>query len=326
MTEVGEMAGRSVRSRWLRRLRLRSGQVIPFAAIIMSGVIGMTAFVVDVGSWYRDHRSMQAVADAAALAGAEDLPYDQSGATALAQSYASKNGGPTPTITFPSSNTIDVVIGHQAPGYFSTIYGSANQNVTVKAEARATAAQISQANGAVPFVVTNTLSQLTGCNGGPCFGVSVTLKINDDTNGTGGQTGLVDIRTNGDGSVTATQLADWVTNGLSTPMLPNYYYYAAGSCKFSNQNFHSALDAKIAAAAPLLFPVYDPTRTDATTSPPRYWVVGWAAIVVTSYRLNGCGNKSDFVKGYLVHDVVDGTSDGTQTPDYGAHVITLSNG
>src|SRR5207237_4147820 len=58
-----------------RSLRRESGQVFALAAVVMSGVIGMLAFVVDVGSWYRSHRSTQALVDASALAGAEDLPY-----------------------------------------------------------------------------------------------------------------------------------------------------------------------------------------------------------------------------------------------------------
>jgi Flp pilus assembly protein TadG len=290
---------------------------------MMTGLIGITAFVIDVGQWDRDHRSLQAAADAAALAGAEDLPYDQSGASTLATTYASKNTTLTPVISYPSSNTIDVKLTHQATGYFSPAVNSSTSQVTISAESQAQAGLVSQAQGAVPLVMSKNQSQLTACNGIPCFNVSVTVKINDDTTLGGGQAGLIDLRTNGDGSVTAGQIADWVTNGLSTPMPANYYYYSAGSCKFSNQSFHTALDAKVASASPLLVPVYDPTQTDTTTNPPRYYIIGWAALVVTSYRLNGCGNKSDFITGYFTHLVTRGTSDGTATADYGVRVVTL---
>ena len=124
--------------------------------------------------------------------------------------------------------------------------------------------------------------------------------------------------------MTAQQITDWVTSGLSSAMPANTYYYSAGSCKFSNQSFHAALDAKIASASPLLFPVYDPTRTDTTTNPPRYYIVGWAAFVITSYRLNGCGNKSDFIAGYYTHEIVHGTSDSNATADYGVRVVSLT--
>jgi len=319
MTEFGDLERRGV---WGRRRRQR-GQVFPLVAIMMTGLIGITAFVIDVGAWDRDNRNLQATADAAALAGAEDLPYDQSGASALATTYASKNGGPTPIVTFPTSNTIDVKLTHQSPGYFSPVYGSQNSSIAISAESQAQAGLVTQAQGAVPLVVNKSQPQLTGCGGIPCFNTSVTLKINDDTTLGGGQAGLIDLRTDGDGTVTAQQIADWVTNGLTTAMPANTYYYSAGSCKFSNQSFHTALDAKVASASPLLFPVYDPAQTDTTTNPPRYYIVGWAAFVVTSYRLNGCGNKSDFIAGYFVHFVTRGTSDGSATADYGVRVITL---
>ncbi len=296
--------------------------MFPLVAIMMTGLLGMTAFVVDVGSWEQNHRSMQAVADAAALAGAQDLPYDQAGASALASTYATKNGGPAPIVTFPSANAIHVTMQHTATGTFAPAVGS-RSSVTISAEAQAQAGLVTQAQGAVPLVVSKNLSQLTACDGIPCFGTSVTLKINDDTTLGGGQAGLIDLRTNGDGSVTATQIADWVTNGLPSDMPANQYYYSAGSCKFSNQSFHDALDAKVASASPLLFPVYDPAKTDTTTNPPRYYVVGWAAFVVTSYRLNGCGNKSDFINGYFVHFVTQGISDASATADYGVRIISL---
>jgi hypothetical protein len=308
----------------LRNLaRGRRGQVFPLVAIMMTGLIGMLAFVVDVGAWDQTHRSMQAIADASALAGAQDLPYEQVGATNLATTYATKNGGSSPIISFPTSNTIDVKMQKVSSGTFSAVVGQ-GASVTITAEAQATAGLVTQAQGAVPLVVNKTQAQLTACNGIPCFNTSVTFKINDDTTLGGGQAGLIDLRTNGDGTVTAQQITDWVTNGLSTAMPANQYYYSAGSCKFSNQSFHNALDQKIASATPLLFPVYDPTRTDTTTNPPRYFIVGWAAFVITSYRLNGCGNKSDFITGYYTHEVVQGTSDASATADYGVRVIQLT--
>jgi Flp pilus assembly protein TadG len=305
------------------RLRQGCGQVFPLVSILMTGLIGVTAFVVDVGAWDQNQRSMQATADAAALAGAEDLPYDQAGATALANSYAAKNGGGTATVSFPALDTIDVKMQDYGSGTFATIYGSQNTNVRITGEAVAKSGIVTAAQGVVPLVVTKNQSQLTACGAYPCFNQPATLKINDDVTLGGGQAGLIDLT--GNGSVTSTQIADWVTNGLSTPLPSNAYYYSAGSCKFSNQNFHTALDAKVAAGTPLLFPVYDPSRTDTTTSPPRYYIVGFAAFVITSYRLNGCGNKSDFIGGYFVHEVTTGISDGTATADYGVRTITLTS-
>jgi hypothetical protein len=51
-----------------------SGQVIIIAALLITAIIGMAALVIDMGSLYEDRRSLQAAADAAALAGAQELP------------------------------------------------------------------------------------------------------------------------------------------------------------------------------------------------------------------------------------------------------------
>jgi Flp pilus assembly protein TadG len=305
-------------------LRDERGQMAALMVIMLVSLIGFAAIVLDFGSWFRDQRHLQSVADASALAGAQALPYDPGTATSLAISYATtKNNGPTPSISFPTANSISVDVQHDAPGFFAKVYGAAFDKATTHAHATARAGVAVDASGVVPIVVTDTQPELNNCSG-PCFGSGypATLKVNDDTSLGGGQMGLVDLT--GDGSVTAQQITDWVMNGASSYLEPNRYYYSAGSCKFSNQSFHQALDAKIASQAPLLVPVYDPTRTDLSTNPPRYWIVGWAAFVITDYRLNGCGNKSDYIKGYFVHYIAKGKVDPSVTvPDYGVYVIQL---
>ncbi len=305
-------------------IRGERGQALVIFALALVALLGMAALVLDVGSWFRAQRRLQAVADAAVLAGAQALPYDAGTANALALDYANKNGGPTPTVTFPSSDTIDVSVEEQAAGFFAKIFGLPFDSVTVGAHALAQARYVSQAFGVVPIVVTNMQPMLTGC-GGACLGSSypTTLKVNDDDTLGGGQMGLIDVRPDGDGSVTAEQIADWVTYGLDGLLEPNRYYYAAGSCKFSNQNFHEALDAKIASQEPLLFPVYDPTRSDTSTNPPRYWIVGFAAFVLIDYRLTGCGNQNDFLEGYFVRYITQGISNESATPDFGVRIVSL---
>ena len=64
----------------------------------------MAALVIDVGSWYHAQRKLQTAADAAALAGAQELPTQPSTAhDRRAIDYAQRNyaGMPAPTVTFP---------------------------------------------------------------------------------------------------------------------------------------------------------------------------------------------------------------------------------
>lgn len=70
------------------------------AAVGMVAILGMAGFAIDVGVWYQAQRKQQAIADAAALAAAGDLPVNTGQATTDANGYASKNGGSTNSISY----------------------------------------------------------------------------------------------------------------------------------------------------------------------------------------------------------------------------------
>ncbi len=82
-----------------RRLRDESGQVLVFATIAMVVLIGITGFALDVGHAYLVQRQLQASTDAAALAGALDLP-DSAQAKLTAANYGPEPGKRNP----PSAN------------------------------------------------------------------------------------------------------------------------------------------------------------------------------------------------------------------------------
>jgi hypothetical protein len=68
------------------------GQTIVLVAVLMVVLLTLSAFAIDVGYAYFAHRSLQASADAAALAGAQRLP-DSSSATATAREYGTSTAG-----------------------------------------------------------------------------------------------------------------------------------------------------------------------------------------------------------------------------------------
>ena len=105
----------------LHRSRDESGQAFVFVAAILTALVGMAALVVDVGSWYQADRRLQTAADAAALAGAQELPLEPSDAKSVAEQYAQHNyaGIPAPIVTFPDAGTIDVVAEADTPGIFA---------------------------------------------------------------------------------------------------------------------------------------------------------------------------------------------------------------
>jgi Flp pilus assembly protein TadG len=74
----------------MRRTRGERGQILPLVALALVVLLGISAFAIDVGFAYYAKRQLQSATDAAALAGAQDLPNT---ATALstAASYAAAN-------------------------------------------------------------------------------------------------------------------------------------------------------------------------------------------------------------------------------------------
>src|ERR1700736_5422389 len=87
-----------------RRLRDESGQVLILFAIAAVALLAMAGFVIDVGHAYNAKRQLQASVDAAALAGAQDLP-DTVAATNSAQQYSSSPGHKNQHSGLPSVTT-----------------------------------------------------------------------------------------------------------------------------------------------------------------------------------------------------------------------------
>ena len=86
----------------MTRHKQSSGQAYVITILFLAVLLAMAAAVLDIGSWYRADRSLQATVDAAALAGAQALPDGTASASTLASQYAVKNGGGTMNITFES--------------------------------------------------------------------------------------------------------------------------------------------------------------------------------------------------------------------------------
>ena len=58
----------------MRRTRGERGQILPLVAFALVALLGIWAFAIDVGFAYYAKRQLQSATDAAALAGAQDLP------------------------------------------------------------------------------------------------------------------------------------------------------------------------------------------------------------------------------------------------------------
>ena len=67
--------------------RNERGQALVLTVVVLTVLLGMSAFVLDVGSWFRAQRATQSTADAAALAAAQELPESTGRASAVAAVY-----------------------------------------------------------------------------------------------------------------------------------------------------------------------------------------------------------------------------------------------
>jgi Putative Flp pilus-assembly TadE/G-like len=274
-------------------------------AVGMAGICGMAGFAVDTGSWYRAHRAQQAIADAAALAAAADLPNDTGQATTDAMNYASKNGGSLSagniefSTTYQTNDTVTVRTASTAPSYFLKALGIGSANVG--ATATATAVPLGSAWGSAPFAVYYTQRELSG-PGCPCFGVPTQLQYGKVGPG-GFQIINIDGSSGGSGQAI---LADWITNGCDCSTATPVWLFNDAGAKFNSSEVGAALTARL--NSNLLFPVYDNTRGNGSGL--QYHVIAFVGFHVTDYKFQGANNGS--ISGYFVQTMWQGS--GTPNP------------
>ena len=120
-----------------------SGQMLVLFVLALGVLMGFAALSIDVGLILYERRSAQNAADAAALAGARDLPESPSAAVLAARQWAAQNGfssadGATITVNTPyqgNSGAVEVVIEEETPFLFARAIGLDSVNVHARAVA-----------------------------------------------------------------------------------------------------------------------------------------------------------------------------------------------
>jgi Flp pilus assembly protein TadG len=122
--------------------RSEQGQALVLIVVFMFVLLGMCGLAIDVGLWYQDKRSVQASADAAALAGASVLPVSWGTAqtTANNEFNTNKKAGDSVSITnttaLTNNDSVKVTVTRTSPSFFAKLLGK--NSVTVRASATAT--------------------------------------------------------------------------------------------------------------------------------------------------------------------------------------------
>ncbi|MBV8065016.1 MAG: pilus assembly protein [Actinobacteria bacterium] len=168
--------------KWRKTLRTSDGQVTVLFALMLTVLLGAAAFTVDVGRAYFAQRSLQASADASALAAAGALP-DTAQAVSLGGQYGGGAGGRNavgslPSVDAavtpeclgtcgPSLNAVQVTQHTSVDTIFGRVLGIDSISVGVKAIACA-------GTGGVAYLVNSAASACNGGGGGGGGGGSTT--------------------------------------------------------------------------------------------------------------------------------------------------------
>jgi Flp pilus assembly protein TadG len=299
------------------------GQTTVLTLVFMVVLLGMSALVLDLGSWYRSDRALQQTADAAALAGAQALPENTGTATSLAIEYANKNGGGLTSsgITFSGkivkNDTITVKMSREAPGFFSNVLGI--KSVTVGAHAVARSANISEAQYVAPITV-NWKHPMLPCKPLPCP-AQTTIDLQDlhapgSGNGSGAF-GLINLDQNDDGTQSPEILSDWIVHGFDA-YLPLGDYNSVPSTMFNSSQVKNAMTASI--GKELLFPVYKVITGPGGNA--VYLIIGWVGFYVTGFSGDG---DTGTVTGHFTRRISTGLQvhSSNEAADYGARAIQL---
>ncbi len=308
------------------RLGGKSGQAIVFMVALLTILLGLGALVVDGGSWLRAQRHLQTAADAAALAGAQDLPTDLPGATSTAITYAQQNyaGVPAPTVTFPDTATIDVAAQTTAPGFLAKIYGSVFDTVTVTAHARAQISVPLFMRNVAPVAVKDTVA-CAATNPG-CYGVTQTL-VFDESQVASSTIGLINLTCHSTAStacgssagIGGNQLETWIVDGYADA-LPANEWYGVKTGETIGPVKHGF---ELRVGTPLFFPVFDQVASDG----PNYFfhIIGWAAFVIHPDGITWGPQGRQLIGHFTTFIATDLAAGGAINGaiDFGVHTITL---
>jgi Putative Flp pilus-assembly TadE/G-like len=302
----------------MTRFRSQDGQVTVMAAVLMVFLIAMVAFVLDIGSWFREQRMTQANVDAAALAGAQALPASPVNASSYATTFANKNAGIAgAAITIKSkwvpNDSITVTQTRPAEGFFAKVLGISTVNVHAKATAISEIP--SEALGVAPIVVDIHHPKLSG-NGCPCFDQPTTIDLGKM--GAPGAFGMLDLA-NGKGNTGNSTLADWILKGYDK-YLPLGDYDSDPGAKFNSSQIQGALQARY--GTDLLFPVYDSLQGGGSNA--DYHIIAWASFHITLSEANGNSGK---ITGYfdriIWQGIISKSGPPAGVPDLGVHSVAL---
>jgi hypothetical protein len=264
----------------------------------LAAVAMASSAALDVSTWYRTNRKLQAGTDTAALTAAQALPDDPTRARTLAGA-----GTVELSSTVVPNDTVTVERKAPSPGLLGGMF---LHNSGVSARAVARAAVPTKARWAAPVAVDARVGALSepGC---PCWNTPTTLELGADAT-------LVDLDGSRGGTKGAT-FATWIREGFDAYMRTGWY--GSNTAEVSSPRVRRALAERY--GSELLLPVYRQTRRRGEKV--EYHVVGWSAFHLTgldwhasSHRLHGWFER-------VIWEGVQGES--SPANDFGVRTVAL---
>ena len=296
--------------RWVvEKIKKEHGNAVVLMAFAMSVLLGFTALAVDSGVLFLDHTRLARAADAAALAGAGELP-DTVKASALAAGYAQKNGVDTSDpakfkVSFSNDNKkITVEIKRDVGLFFARSIGL--ENSTVNGRAAAKISPLKAVGGLAPVGLDESSMPLVP-------GQQYIIKVGfPETGWTGilgypGQSGADDYRVSARngyyGQVTIGDNENKAPGNVTGPTIQGLQERidSAGGDMWNN---HLPDSPRI-----LFIPIY---RVLGSSPTDNVKIVGFASVFLD--QITGAGNKNEVYVTYVNHSASGETDDALLNP------------
>ena len=308
------------------RASAERGQAIVLVVAVLAVLIGIAALVIDGGSWLRAQRHLQTAADAGALAGAQNLPTDQSARELhrdqLCAAELPGHAGPNrhvPRCRHDRRGRADDGSGISRQDLRRRVQQRHDSRARSGGGQRAGLLEERRAGGGEEHRrVRRDQPGLLRPDGDTRF---------DESQVASSTIGLIDLtchstQSNACGStagIGGSQLESWIENGFPDALPANQWYgvktgETVGPVKHGFEQM---------VGTPLFFPVFDQVTN--TGSQYFFHVIGWAAFVINPGGITWGPQGRQLVghfTTFIATDLAAGGPIGGST-DFGVHTITL---
>ncbi len=313
-----------IKGSWWQR---EDGSSIILVCAVMVVLIGISALVVDVGRFYLVNHQLSNAADAAALAGARELPESSSSAKSKAKEYAEKNGIDAEEVKEEvkvqvnlNENTVTVTTEQKVPFLFGRIF-TEEEALQLSKNATALCGKPEAVKGVAPLGIQDQNFDFlekyhlkVGANEDYETGLGVgnfgALAL-----GGGGSSRYEENLTDGyNEKLSKGDVVDTETGNMSNPTK------RAIQDRVNNSYSNNPEEEFKICSRVLIIPVFEPEE-ESENQVKSIEIVGFAAFWVE--EVEGQGNESE-ITGYFIKRNIDGKIS-KDAPDYGLEGVSLIN-